>query len=1060
MTEKLIMHGNTNSLGAGQDPVNFNLNSPQSESGLPAPGPHINPNQQVMKTNQYRMKKIFFSLTAALACLAGSASAAVTPIGLNGTAGPFTFDTQPGLADGWSTFLWSGGANGTADTYAIIDGRVQLLTAGSIATALGSLAGTPPTAATAPAHWASAEMRIYTRPTGTAGDVIMATLVNNSGGNITNLTLDYDLSVENNDNAVRVEEVYGHIVYYSLSGAANSWVAFSAQGGNGQQPDNTLGTFHKNFSTSLSATPVLPGGTVYVLFADDNGSGTPDNALEIDNISFTEQHSAATTQAPVFVNNTDPVDRTAATGTPTTFTAVATGNPAPTYQWYSNDVAHALSGQTSSSYTIASLKLTDAGSYFVIASNNIGTATSRHAVLTVTNGPGPISFTNSGTGVITFDVLPPHQQFSTRTWAGANSDIIDFAGLDTAAKTNDATLITGTLVTSTNAAPADPTDNNQGLWSTNGFICTRPTGVAYSGIMATLVNNSGGTLNQVGIRYQFTSLTGSDPRVEQIPGQLAYYSTSGTPGSWTQITDLYDAVNDNIDGVYQKSANVTLGSPWAAGGLLYILWVDDNGNPVSPDHIYEIDNVQFLSLTPTPPTFPPPNTDPTNRTVAQCGSTTLSAGTASGFPTPTYQWYRTNGAPKAIVGATSSSYTIPNMQSGDAGTYFVVAANGNPPNATSHVATVTFVAAPTFAAVKAVSSTNQTDILISFNLPVDSATIDPNGFDIDVHERGGGGSVGVSSAAVVNGTNVLVVAGGPMTVGVSYDVEFQNAGAGNTCTGAKVIGNVHVTASVVILLIDDQQMWRYNDSGNAPAAQGALQWTDVGWDDSAWLQGLAVFDAKRNQDRRTNTTPFIGISNTPVRTMLTLSNATADLTTYNFRTHFGNFPYGVPNRLQAVSFFDDGGAVWVNGTLGFRNRDDATNVFAAYSGNPYAINPASDAIYEGLFDLPAIALTTANNVVAVELKQADATSSDATMGLILIGLYDSFAPRLNAATDRNFQQTDLTWSSGTLQYNTNLSRGSGWHDVPGAVSPYTVFWSPGLGAGHAGGTNTLFYRLR
>jgi len=96
----------------------------------------------------------------------------------------------------------------------------------------------------------------------------------------------------------------------------------------------------------------------------------------------------------------------------------------------------------------------------------------------------------------------------------------------------------------------------------------------------------------------------------------------------------------------------------------------------------------------------------------------------------------------------------------------------------------------------------------------------------------------------------------------------------------------------------------------------------------------------------------------------------------------------------------------------------------------------------------------------VELKQADATSSDATMGLILVGIYDSFAPRLNAATDRNFQQTDLTWSSGVLQLNTNLSRGSGWHDVPGAVSPYTVFWSPGLGAGHAGGTNTLFYRLR
>src|SRR5437870_766859 len=58
MTEKLIMHGNTNDLGAGQDPVNFNLNSPQSESGSPAPGRHTNPNQQLMKKKNTLVSKI------------------------------------------------------------------------------------------------------------------------------------------------------------------------------------------------------------------------------------------------------------------------------------------------------------------------------------------------------------------------------------------------------------------------------------------------------------------------------------------------------------------------------------------------------------------------------------------------------------------------------------------------------------------------------------------------------------------------------------------------------------------------------------------------------------------------------------------------------------------------------------------------------------------------------------------------------------------------------------------------------------------------------------------
>jgi len=196
--------------------------------------------------------------------------------------------------------------------------------------------------------------------------------------------------------------------------------------------------------------------------------------------------------------------------------------------------------------------------------------------------------------------------------------------------------------------------------------------------------------------------------------------------------------------------------------------------------------------------------------------------------------------------------------------------------------------------------------------------------------------------------------------------------------------------------------------------------------------------------------------------MLTLTNAVYtsggtqfDIPTYNFRAHLPALPYGAPNGVQAITFFDDGGAVWINGTLGLRHRDDATNVFGVYSGNPYAVNPASDAIYEGIFNLPGVSMTAANNVVAVEVKQADTTNSDVTMGLILIGLYDSFAPTLHIdpVSNRPFNQATLTWSSGTLEYNTNLSRGSGWQVLPGATSPYTIIYAP------SGGTNMMFFRL-
>jgi glycogen debranching enzyme len=54
------------------------------------------------------------------------------------------------------------------------------------------------------------------------------------------------------------------------------------------------------------------------------------------------------------------------------------------------------------------------------------------------------------------------------------------------------------------------------------------------------------------------------------------------------------------------------------------------------------------------------------------GSSVQFSVTASGRPTATYQWYF-NGT--AISGATSSTYAISNVQSGNAGTYTVVVSN-------------------------------------------------------------------------------------------------------------------------------------------------------------------------------------------------------------------------------------------------------------------------------------------------------------------------------------------------------------------------------------------------
>jgi len=66
------------------------------------------------------------------------------------------------------------------------------------------------------------------------------------------------------------------------------------------------------------------------------------------------------------------------------FSATATGSPAPSYQWHKGGVA--LSGATASTLNLPSVTSSDAGNYTVVVTNSAGSVTSSAAVLTV-NAP-------------------------------------------------------------------------------------------------------------------------------------------------------------------------------------------------------------------------------------------------------------------------------------------------------------------------------------------------------------------------------------------------------------------------------------------------------------------------------------------------------------------------------------------------------------------------------------------------------------------------------------------------------------------------------------------------
>lgn len=87
-------------------------------------------------------------------------------------------------------------------------------------------------------------------------------------------------------------------------------------------------------------------------------------------------------------------------------------------------------------------------------------------------------------------------------------------------------------------------------------------------------------------------------------------------------------------------------------------------------------------------------TQPNSQTVTQGGNVTFSSAFANGFTPYGYQW-AVNGV--NIFGATSSSYTISNLQTSNAGSYTVAATDNNQTAITSNAAvlTVTTVPAPT-----------------------------------------------------------------------------------------------------------------------------------------------------------------------------------------------------------------------------------------------------------------------------------------------------------------------------------------------------------------------------
>src|SRR5206468_4297053 len=133
--------------------------------------------------------------------------AAVTPIPVPVTGvGPITFDTLPGLANGWSIerVPATAGTAGDLATVANFDIAANTNDVAAMVTALGTDAAVTnsttmfgnASSTSANFRWNSAGHFLESRPTGNAYAILLATFANNSGQARNNVTISCDYGLD------------------------------------------------------------------------------------------------------------------------------------------------------------------------------------------------------------------------------------------------------------------------------------------------------------------------------------------------------------------------------------------------------------------------------------------------------------------------------------------------------------------------------------------------------------------------------------------------------------------------------------------------------------------------------------------------------------------------------------------------------------------------------------------------------------------------------------------------------------------------------------------------
>jgi len=282
--------------------------------------------------------------------------------------------------------------------------------------------------------------------------------------------------------------------------------------------------------------------------ADDGGSFTV--TVSHGGASVTSSAAILTVRSiPAFT--LQPVGATVAAGAVATFTATATGNPVPSYQWYRDTTS--LTGQTAATLTLPATTLADAGSYTVTATNSLGSVTSSAAVLVVNQTPlivtQPASLTVLVGQSATFSVAvtgypaPSYQWYrDTTLLTGETAATLTLGAVtvaDAGSYTVTATNALGTITSATATLTVQPTFQASGRVTLVDEFQPNNSGVGIPGVTLSLdttpnattaVTDGSGYFNIQGIPDGTYTLTPSMPVGTKVmflpPGQTVTVSGS------------------------------------------------------------------------------------------------------------------------------------------------------------------------------------------------------------------------------------------------------------------------------------------------------------------------------------------------------------------------------------------------------------------------------------------------------------------------------------------------------------------------------------------------------